>query len=341
MRVTDRAVGRNYLKHLNQARNDYQQTTDRIATGKRFVRMSDDVSSGTRVLRTRGDRYKMERQLENIQGINEELSAAEGNMTAINDILSKVSSEILNKAVNGSNDQKVLDAYANEVSNLKKELVQFANSKYGKKYLFGGTNATSAPFSVDDKTGRLKYNGVFVDDIQKDKDGYFYMDDKGQKQDIPMDDDVYLDIGMGIKMAGTAIDPTTGYKISYSGIDILGFGKDKDGNSNNLYNALDDIEKALRAGNTDMVGRLNNKMKDMRDTFSIHLTDMGSKTQYLETMEERLTNTVDGYTSRIQNLMGTVPGEQETTLMMNDYTLKAVLQLGSKILPTSLMDYLR
>lgn len=341
MRVTDRAVGRNYLKHLNQARYDYEQTTNRIGTGKRFTKLSDDVSSGSRVLRTRNDRYKAEKQLDNIQSINQELHATESNMTSINDLLVKVSSEILNKAVNGTNDQKALNVYADEVANLKKELVQFANSKYGKKFLFSGTNAAGAPFSIDDKTGQLKYNGVFVDDIQKDPDGYFYLDAQGQRQDIPMDDDVYLDIGLGIKMAGTAIDPQTGFKISYSGIDILGFGKDDKGHSNNLYNALDEIEKALRAGDTDKVGELNNKLKDLRDDFAKHLTDMGSKTQYLDTMEERLKNTVDGYTSRIQDLMGTVPGQEETTLMMNDYTLKAVLQLGSRILPTSLMDYLR
>lgn len=340
MRVTDRAVGRNYLKHLNQARYDYEQTTQRIGTGKRFTKLSDDVSSGSRVLRTRSDRYKVEKQLDNIQSINQELAATESNMNSISDILTKVSSEILNKAVNGTNDQKILDAYANEVSNLKKELVQFANAKYGKKHLFGGTNVAGAPFSVDEQTGRLKYNGIFVDNIQKDADGYFY-EENGQKHDIPMDEDVYLDIGLGIKMAGTAIDPQTGFKVSYSGIDIMGFGKDANGQSNNLYNALDDIEKALRAGDKDAVGKLNNKMKDLRDSFGKHLTDMGSKTQYLDTMEERLKNTVDGYTIRIQDLMGTVPGQEETTLMMNDYTLKAVLQLGSKILPTSLMDYLR
>lgn len=340
MRVTDKTIGRNYLKYLNGARYDYEQTTNRIATGKRFTQLSDDVSAGSRVLSTRNDRYKAEKQLDNIKSINEELASAESSMTSINDILSKISSEILNKAVNGTNDQTIRDAYANEVQNLRNELLQFANSKYKEKFLFGGTNASGAPFSIDETTGRLKYNGVLVDDIKKDADGYYYEDATGNRQDIPMDDDVYLDIGLGIKMAGTAVDPSTGFKISYSGIDIMGFGKDADGNSNNLFNALVDIEVALRSGDVDKVGQLNNKLQEQRNDFGKHLTDMGSKTQYLDTMEQRLTNTVDGYTSRIQDLMGTVPGQEETTLMMNDYTLKAVLQLGSRVLPISLMDYL-
>lgn len=340
MRVADRSTVRNYLSYLNNARNDYAETTDRIATGKRFTQISDDVSAGARVLETRNDKYKVEKQKDNITSIREELDAAESNMNTINDILKRVSSELIVKALNGTNDQATLDVYANEVATLKEELLQFANSKYGDKFLFGGTNAVSSPFTVDETTGRLKYNGVDVDSIQKDADGYFYEDATGARVEIPMDDDVYLDIGLGIKMAGTAVDPSTGYKISYSGLDIVGFGKDKDGNSNNLYNALNDIEQALRDGDREKLGELNNKLTEQKKEFMANLTDLGAKTQFLETMETRLTNTIDDYTQRIDNLMGVVPGEEETTLMMNDYALKAVLQLGSKILPTSLMDYI-
>ena len=340
MRVADRSTVRNYLSYLNNARNDYAETTDRIATGKRFTQISDDVSAGARVLETRNDKYKVEKQKDNITSIREELDAAESNMNTINDILKRVSSELIVKALNGTNDQATLDVYANEVAALKEELLQFANSKYGDKFLFGGTNAVSSPFTVDETTGRLKYNGVDVDSIQKDADGYFYEDATGARVEIPMDDDVYLDIGLGIKMAGTAVDPSTGYKISYSGLDIVGFGKDEDGNSNNLYNALNDIEQALRDGDREKLGELNNKLTEQKKEFMANLTDLGAKTQFLETMETRLTNTIDDYTQRIDNLMGVVPGEEETTLMMNDYALKAVLQLGSKILPTSLMDYI-
>lgn len=340
MRVADRSTVRNYLSYLNNARNDYAETTDRIATGKRFTQISDDVSAGARVLETRNNKYKVEKQKDNITSIREELDAAESNMNTINDILKRVSSELIVKALNGTNDQATLDVYANEVAALKEELLQLANSKYGDKFLFGGTNAVSSPFTVDETTGRLKYNGVDVDSIQKDADGYFYEDATGARVEIPMDDDVYLDIGLGIKMAGTAVDPSTGYKISYSGLDIVGFGKDQDGNSNNLYNALNDIEKALRDGDREKLGELNNKLMDQKKEFMANLTDLGAKTQFLETMETRLTNTIDDYTQRINNLMGVVPGEEETTLMMNDYALKAVLQLGSKILPTSLMDYI-
>jgi hypothetical protein len=57
-------------------------------------------------------------------------------------------------------------------------------------------------------------------------------------------------------------------------------------------------------------------------------------------MEINLTATIDNYEEKIYNLMGTKDAEEATNQMMNDYVLKAVLQMGSKILPMSLMDFI-
>ena len=119
MRVADRSTVRNYLSYLNNARNDYAETTNRIATGKRFTQISDDVSAGARVLDTRNNLYKVEKQRDNVKSIREELDAAESNMSTINDILKRVTSELMVKALNGTNDQSTLDVYANEIAALK------------------------------------------------------------------------------------------------------------------------------------------------------------------------------------------------------------------------------
>ena len=339
MRVSDRSTARNYLKYLNKARSDYAQTSQRITSGNRFTQLSDDISAGSRVLKTRAEMDKAEKQLNNISSIRESMESAEDHLRQINDIITRVN-EVVNRAVNGTNTQASRDAYANEIASLKEQVLQIANAKYGDKFLFGGTNAKTAPFEVDKATGQLKYNGIDVDKIQKDIDGY-YIEENGQRKDIPMDDDVYLDIGLGIKMAGTAIDPSTGFKISYSGLDILGIGQGADGKSNNIFDTISGIEAALRTGDVDGASELNTKLHKSREKLMENVTDIGARTQYLETMETRLKNTVDGQKERIQNLMGVTPGEEETRLMMNDYALKAVLQMGSRILPISLMDYLR
>ena len=79
----------------------------------------------------------------------------------------------------------------------------------------------------------------------------------------------------------------------------------------------------------------------MTDDFRGNLTDMGSKTQFLETMQGSLENNVDSYKIRIDNLMGTHDEEAIMTLSSDEYVLKAVQQMGARILPLSLMDFLR
>ena len=87
--------------------------------------------------------------------------------------------------------------------------------------------------------------------------------------------------------------------------------------------------------------KLQGHLTDRVDVFRTNVTDIGAKTNFLDTMETRLTNQVDNYKFRIDELVGINDAEEATNQSMNDYILKAVIQMGSKILPVSLWDYLR
>lgn len=341
MRVSDRTTARNYLKYINKAQSAYAKTNQQIASGNRFEKMSDDVSAGTRVMRHRMDLYKSEKHLDNVEAVNDELKSTESSLTAIGDILSEIHSTKLVKGMNETTGQSGRDAIATEVKAYRREILQYANLKYGKRYVFGGTNASFTEPFTEGSDGRLLYNGIAVDSIEKDADGYFYKDAAGVRQTIPMDDPIYMDVGLGIKMTGTNVDPNTGFQLSFSGLDVLGFGKSADGKSNNLYNILVDVEKNLRTYDKEKLGELDAHLVEQTDKFRANITDIGAKTQFLDTMQERLQNTVDNYKNRINNLMGTDDKEAATQLSMNEYVLKAVLSMGARILPTSLMDFLR
>lgn len=341
MRVADRSTARNYLKYLNKARSDYAATNERIASGNRFTKISDDVSSGSRVLQAKSDMYKVDKQLSNVKDINDELTTTENALSSIGDILNNAHG-VIKKGQNGDkigneSDRKII---AGELESMQKEMLAFLNTQYSSKYVMGGTNYESPPFTVDKDTNKLLYNGIAVDDIQKDTDGYFYMKE-GVREEIPMDGDVYMDIGLGIKMSGPDVDPTTGFKISYSGLDIVGFGTDADGKSNNVYNTITEIVEKLKAGDVDGVSDADTKLTTLTDNFRANVTDIGAKTLFLGTMQGRLEKNVDSYTTKIFNLMGTNDAEEAANQSMNDYVLKAVIQMGARILPVSLMDYLR
>lgn len=342
MRVADRSSARNYLTYLNKAKNDYAKTNERVASGVRFKNISEDISAGSKVLRVKTERYKAQKQLDNVKGINEELTTTENVMTDINNLLTAVHGEVT-KAKSEEAGPSGRAVIAQGLKSRMQELLQCANTQYGNRYIFGGTNCTSAPFGLDDG-GKLLYNGVDVDLIQKDDGGYFYETDDGTgtavRREIPMDGDVYMDVGLGIKMSGPNVDPDTGFLISYSGLDFLGFGTDADGHSNNLYNVLREVQQTVETYDEEKLGAADTKLTERSDLFRTHLTDIGGRTGFLSTIEDRLTDSVDSHTRRISDLMGVNDAEEATNQSMNDYVLKAVLQMGARLLPVSLMDFL-
>ncbi|NCB05224.1 MAG: hypothetical protein EOM69_06840 [Clostridia bacterium] len=341
MRVADRSTARNYLKYLNKAKNDFAQTNERIASGKRFTMLSDDVGAGTRVLRARTDLTKTETHLENVQSVNEELSATESAMTAINDVLGMVYGQKAEAAMSEEKGEAGRLAIANEIKAMKEEILQFANTRYSTRYVFGGSNASQiAPFRLDE-AGKLLYNGIKADDIRQRADGSYCYDAAGVETDLAMDEAVFLDIGLGIRMNGTETDPNTAFRVSYSGLEILGFGKNAEGMSNNIFNVLTDMESSIRNFNLPELKKCHAQLGQLNDKFRANLTDIGAKTNFLDTMETRLKGSVDSYKAKISGLMGVNDAEESTNQAMNEYVLKAVIQMGARILPVSLMDFLR
>ncbi len=341
MRVVDKTTSRNFLQYLYSARGEYAKTNEQIASGNRFEKLSDDVSAGTMVMRSRMERAKAEQQLSNVESIYDELATTESSLMNVGDILNDIQTSVI-KGMSETVGQDGRDVIATEIGVMREEIIQFLNVRYGDKFVFGGANSSDDPPFVAGDDGRLNYNGIPVDDILRDNDGYYYLDTAGDRQNIPMEDQVYMDIGLGIRMTGSEVDYTSAFQISSSGLDALGFGVDAEtGFSNNIYNILVDIEDALVNYDRDKLSELDLHFTGEVDKFRRNITDIGAKTNLLETMKTQLTSQIDNDTSRIYNLMGTDDAEAATRQTLNDYILKAVLQMGADIMPVSLMDFLR
>ena len=337
MRVADRSVARNYLKHLHRSQAKYQETNQKIASGNRFTKLSDDVSAGSRVLRSRMERYKAEKQLANTQEANSELKIAEDNLMSINQILTIIHEDKAVRALNDPTSDYGRQIIAGEIESLMVEFLQHANASYGNMFPFGATNAYAAPFTVS-SSGKMLYNGIDMDSITRDPATGKLM---SGGQEVPMNQDIYFDIGLGIRMSGSEVNEATAFKLSFSGPEVFGWGVDEDGLSNNIYNVLFELKNNLEVFDRAEAEKWNTKLRALMDGYRSNLTDIGTKTNFLDAMEKRLKDTIDNHTERIHQLMGVDDAEEATHQMMNDYVLKAVLQMGSMVLPLSLMDFIR
>ncbi len=341
MRVADCSVTRTYLSQLNEAKYNYMSTQAEIFTGNRFTKLSDDTSSGIRVLNKRFDMYKAEVHRDNVQAVSDELELAEDSLMAIEDILARAS-ELTLKGLNITNSEDA-DVIADEIASLKDQILLYLNTSYGDKYTFGGSNSSGkAPFDINDD-GKLTYNGVLVDDVLKDSDGnYYYLDENDNRCEIPFNGDIFVDVGLGLTLTeDQAVNNSAAIKISFSGLDILGFGTNADGETNNLFNILDQLEESIRAVDVERTSELHSLLQDRTDSFLTHITDIGSKTKYLDNILSRLNSSVDMYKIGVDNLMGTDEEEAISRLAMDEFVLQAVMQLGSRVIPNTLMDFIR
>ena len=124
------------------------------------------------------------------------------------------------------------------------------NGKYGNNFVFAGADSLNAPFAINDK-GFVTYRGVEIDNPDTLDD--IYLDDKGQpikdangkdmtnKEVLDMwnEEHQYVDIGLGFKLDGNGeVIPSTAFDSAISGIGIMGYGVDADGDPKNLASIM-------------------------------------------------------------------------------------------------------
>lgn len=343
MRVTQNMMTRNYLKNLNTAAGNLARSNRRISTQRKYTRLSENVSEGLRALKVREDLYKNEQYEANIKGVENELASAESNLKSITGVL-QTAQERAEKGVNGTISQSDRDVIAREIKGLQDQVLKTVNARFGDKYLFSGTNNAKPPFEIADD-GNVLYNGYPVDDIFKNAaDGKYYA--KGTPDVlIPQNEKTYLDVGLGIKMTGDKVDPATAFETSFSGLEILGFGKNDEGNPKNVIALLGKMADVFSPKPPAQFKREDadncaNLLKEQTDFVVINMTEIGTRCNFLEKTTERIESDVINLQSLQKKLENINDAEETMNMKMNEYVWMATLKMGSKIIPVSLMDFI-
>jgi len=344
MRITNNYMTRNYLGNLNNTLGLYNESGNKLTTGRKFSKMSENVSDGTRALNIRTQFYKNEQIQDNVKKAGETLTVAESNLTSIKDIIDNVHSKCI-EALNGPRSS-VNDIFATDFDSVKNQIVEFANCKYNDSYLLGGTNNQSVPFQIEN--GELTYNGISVNDIRKDTDKFMV-----GNSEVPFSNSVYLDIGINMTIKNGQVDSRTAFNMTVSGLECLGYGTeeieyvDVEGNKhtteapNNIYEIIDEMSKCLKEQDFDKLSALNDHLKKGFDNLVTEISDIGIRTNYLDRHTARLEDEEFVLTD-IQNDLEYI---KETDELINnksmEYSWLLTLQYGSKVLPKSLMDYVQ
>ena len=309
MRITNTMTISTYLSNLNRRSSAMNVLQNQMSSGKKLARASDDPIAASKSIEMRANLSKVKQYSANVEEAKELLGQTEGSLSEINELLSRVY-ELTTSAASDSNGVDERAAIADEVKQLKDQIVSTANTNFKSNYIFGGQNITTKPFEVRDVSGEQV---MFYNDANLNVDDFSSLKTERTNYEIGF---------------GTSMD------ISYNGVDLLGSG------SNNIYAVLNNLEVALRNGDSsvirDSVGLVQNKQNDIITL----LGEVGGKTNRVDRFKTQLDNDLYNYTSILEDTEGADAAEVSMQLQIQDTAYQAALASGSKLISRTLADFL-
>lgn len=154
MRITQNMVANQVLRNVTGSLARLAKSQEQLSSAKRINRASDDPLGSGVVLRLKAN-------LERLNGFQRATDAAQEYLEGAATPLERIT-ELLHQArevaVQGSSDtlSGTRGPLAEQVSQLLEELLSEANTRFQERYVFGGTNTDTAPYTATrDANGQI------------------------------------------------------------------------------------------------------------------------------------------------------------------------------------------
>ncbi len=320
MRLTNNLIIKRYVSNLSDSAGKLNELNEKSITQKNFIKASEDPTAAVKALKVRKDLSKIslyQSSLTELEAITTETEAA---ISSLKDILDDANT-LVAQGKSGTYDADAKKTVAYSLRSIQKQILDIGNKQVAGKYLFNGSGK-GAPFSV--AGDRLLYRG-------KDMDSGVFSADR-----------VLVDIGLGSFFDSThTINPNGAFDISQPGNELLGSGADADGITNNLYHLIGQMAEMFENNNMTSIETYAEKLTEKTNDVIVMYANIGDKCSMLEYLQKKLDISEDNRKAMQDSIE---KADLTQTIMLyksQEASYNAALQIGSKILQMSLMDYLK
>ena len=331
------------LENINTKREDLR---NQGATGLKLNKPSDDPSAIRPVLTTRSQITTTARYLETMGVSQDKMAATDGQLEHVENILQRVQ-EITVNSINGALSPSDMTVLADEVSNLRQELLDGANGMVDGKYLFAGYKENVKPFipnpnyNPNPPTDPLNPNPPY-NPADSTTWPYIYQGDANPTnleiapgellQTNMTGNDLFMGISNSVMQAGP-IPPATGYPSDTGRIDI--------------FSVLTRVEEALRGGNINNPagagGGLQQQMTNLNlaaDQSRRLRSQLGNKASRLDTAITHQTDVQIDLKQILSRYQDADAIQTFAEISKQETALQAALSITSKVSKISILDYL-
>ena len=380
MRVTNTSIYRNFTFTANDLHSKLIKSFSKIGgNSKKYESAAENPLAYYEGLNMDTHFQDLESKVSLIKDVKHRMYQQELGARAIQSALTgdKGSKFQIEKALNATSDHtSTLSAVRDELTQSQHEIVNALNVQYQNIYVFGGNDSSQAPFYLSEDGKTLTYRHLFPGDktttditmtLTKQTDGsYEYVIDDIDSVVKAMTEQGVMDLGYGyIGDRDSLIDTYTGGLNVLTGItsktarDMISLGKTDDlkaliqermnGSAIALtgqaaFAVQDYIDNPTQDGLNTMNKVLGDTLSEI-DASSIRLgtiyEELGIKYSRLDDTHTRLLSVQDSLTEAYADKLGADPYEAIMEMVSNQYSYNAALQVGTKLMETSLIDFMR
>jgi len=152
MRVTMKMFYERFISSLNRNLGDALNAQEKLSSGKRVNRPSDDPVAASRILSYQKDISCVEEYERSIKTAKSYLTTIDSALTELSDIIARAR-EISMQGASESIDDEGRNILASEVEKLMDAAMEIANTKIGDRYVFSGFSSRTQP--LDPSTGEV------------------------------------------------------------------------------------------------------------------------------------------------------------------------------------------
>ncbi|MBN1916591.1 MAG: hypothetical protein JW889_01675 [Verrucomicrobia bacterium] len=307
MRVTHSMLTNTTTMYLMRDLDQMQRIQQRIATGRNYQLLSEAPVETTQIVHLAAQKAEAEQYRSALDTGIAWTEMTSTVLTQIEDLLSgilDVSQAASSHAATSAERRQATST----INSLTEELIMLANRQFRGKYLFGGEETLTAPFTAEHDATGITLTGVTAN--PNGIDGQW---------------------GFLVSSVDTVAINTPGSEV---------FHPSGEGANDDLFVILQDLRNAHQAQDFDALAIEEGRLKDAILRIAGVNAEVGGRTRQLESLADDIDAAVLSYVAECSKLEDTDLAEAIIEYNVADNIYQAALATTSRILQFSLVDFI-
>lgn len=368
MRVTHKMLSSIFLYDLDRNRVDLSGLQTRIATAKRINRPSDDPAGVERVLRLRSSVKRLEGYKENVDEAKDWMESTELALRDTWQVFSEAKMVLL-RAMDGSTDAQARKAMACGIDQLLEGLIRTANSRKEGRYIFGGTETLTAPYTASykvDEKFRAAYDTPVPLGHARIEEGSVVVTDGTNTYTEGVDYTLDYERGTITVLSSGDMSDGTEYYVSYRTREVSSVSENPKGISGKMYRAVGEglrvqvnmpgsevfggepdafralirVRDSLVRDDREGIKEALSDVDEILDRLDARLAELGTRMERVEATGELLEREKVEVQGLLNMVESTDIARAVMELQLQEMVYLAALEVGSRVLQPSLVDFL-